>query len=201
MSATTPDPPSPIEDTDASWPAMLNEWAADRWQRVHRTRDSADWPPAWLVPSAGIVGVLLVALLLVGLILPLIRWLATLVTSMLGDGADWLRDYLTTHAAGLPVTSETLWWTWCAAGIALFTLAFLARAVAARLGWILFGTATVAMVWAATPGPARTTAAGIAALWWITLSLLALRRPWSPPAVTVHLPELPRLAGILRRRE
>ena len=114
---------------------------------------------------------------------------------------DPVRDYLSVHSAGLPVSAATLWWTWCAAGIGLFSFAFLWRAVAACLGWILYGAATVAMVWATTTGPARTTTAGIATLWWIVLSLFALRRPWTQQRVTVYLPELPWLARIIQRRE
>ncbi|SCL21335.1 hypothetical protein [Micromonospora aurantiaca (nom. illeg.)] len=213
---TTPTPakPAPIEDTDTSWPAMLNEFGRDLWRRFHRNRASDEWPPDWLAPAAAVAGVLLIALLLYGLIVPLIRWLASFTTDAVGDGAGWLRDwnlthvvldpvrsYLTAHSAGLPITAETLWWTWSVAGVGLFAFAFLWRAVAARLGWVLFGAATVAMVWATTTGPARTTTAGIAALWWIVLSLFALRRPWTQQRVTVHLPELPWLARILQRHE
>ncbi|MGC4808657.1 hypothetical protein [Micromonospora sp. DT233] len=211
---TTPARPAPIEDTDASWPAMLNEWAGDLWRRLHRSRNSDDWPPGWLIPAVGVAGVLLVALLLFGLVLPLLRWAGRLLVDTVDGGVDWLRDwnltrivldpvrdYLTAHSAGLPVDAETLWWTWCAAGVSLFLLATFWRAVAARLGWVLFGAATAAMVWATTTGPARTTTAGIAVLWWIALSLFALRRPWTQQRVTVYLPELPWLARILQRRE
>lgn len=206
--------PAPIEDTDASWPGMLNEWSQDLWRRFHRSRTSNDWPPDWLAPAAAAAGVLLAALLLFGLVIPLIRWLASLVVNAVGGGADWLqnwnlthvvlhpvRDYLTAHSTDLPITANTLWWTWCAAGVGLFLFAFLFRAVAARLGWVLFGAATMAMVWATTTGPARTTTTGIAALWWIVLSLFALRRTWSQQNVTVHLPELRSLTNVLQRRE
>ncbi|MFI7080978.1 hypothetical protein ACIBO1_27105 [Micromonospora sp. NPDC049903] len=193
---------------------MLNEWAGDLWRRFHRARASEDWPPEWFIPAVGGAGVLLVALLIFGLVMPLLRWIAHFAWDAVRDGSSWLhdwnltrvvlepvRDYLFAHSAGLPVNASTLWWTWCAAGIGLFTFAFLWRAVAARLGWILYGAATVAMVWAATTGPARTTTAGIAALWWIVLSLFTLRRPWTQQRVTVHLPELPLLARIVQHRE
>lgn len=217
--STTPTPQSkagqaPIEDTDPGWQTMLSDWSRHYWRRVTHHDSTDDWPPEWLPPVAVGAGLLLVALLIYGLLVPLIRWLAGVITHAVDNGVGWLhhwnithvvldpvRAYLTAHATGLPISAATLWWTWCAAGTSFFTFALLWRAVAARIGWILFGAASVAMVWASTSGPARETTAGIAALWWTVLSLLALRRSWSQPKVTAHLPELPWLASMLQRRE
>jgi hypothetical protein len=218
MSTTTTRPGvdlAPIEDTDPTWRSMLDEWGRHYWRRIARHSASPyDWPPGWLLPIVVGVGLLLVGLLVYGLVVPFVRWVASFAAAAVNDGAGWLRDwaitrvvldpvrdYLTAHSAGLPITADTLWWTWATAGIGFFLLAWFFRAVAARIGWILFGTATVAMVWATTTGPARETTAGIAALWWIVLSLLALRRSWSPPKSTVHLPELRWLASILQNRQ
>lgn len=87
-----------------------------------------------------------------------------------------VRDYLTAHAAGLPLSADALWWTWCWAGVALFALA-LTRSLGARIGWALYGAATTAAVAVTTPGPAATTAAALTALAWTALTIPAYRSP------------------------
>jgi hypothetical protein len=153
-------------------------------------------------------------LLVAGLIVPLVRLIAHGIAAGLHAGADWathwtgarlvldpVHRYLDAHAAGLPVTSATLWWTWCAAGIGLFALAVLFRANAARLGWVLYGLASAAMAWAASPAPSRPIVAGVAGLWWTVLALFALRSSIRTRRVKAYLPELPELAAVLQRRD
>lgn len=210
---TTKPPQQPaIEDTDQGWRAMLDEWARYQWRQFHGGREPLDWPPVWALPTLIIGAAALVITLISGILLPLIRWVAGFLSRSGADGMDLLRDwaaaqlvldsvrrYLTSHAEGLPFTSSTLWWTWSAAGIALFLLASF-RFIAGRVGWILFGAASVGMVWTTAPEPGHTTAAGITALWWIILSLPALRRSWRTPEVAAYLPQLPTLAKLLQRR-
>jgi hypothetical protein len=72
-----------------------------------------------------------------------------------------IRRYLGIHAAGLPVNTDTLWWTWCAAGILLFPTSKISRPLAARLGRILFGAASAAMVYNAAAVPTQPVATGV----------------------------------------
>ncbi|WP_051800192.1 hypothetical protein [Catenuloplanes japonicus] len=88
------------------------------------------------------------------------------------------------------MTAETLWWTWCFAGISQFLLAVIFRAVAARIGWLIFGTATTAMVHSTTAAPSQPVAAGVTVLWWVALSLPALRRSWRKRRIIADAPGL-----------
>jgi len=74
------------------------------------------------------------------------------------------------------------------------------RANAARLGWVLYGIASTAMAWNASTGPSQPIVAGIAALWWTTLALFALRSSTRTRRVRAYLPQLPELATTLQRR-
>lgn len=200
-----------IEDAGAGWSAMLQEWSRFQWRRLHHGVEPGGWPPPWAIPALSIAGLVLAVAVIAGLIVPLLAAIARFLVAAVDGGADWVRDwnlarlvldpvraYLDTHATGLPIGADTLWWTWTAAGAAFFLLGWLAAAVAARIGWVLWGAATVAMVYATTTGPARTTTAGIAVLWWTVLSLFALRRRVTTQRV--HLPELPLLTRVLDRR-
>jgi hypothetical protein len=162
------------------------------------------------LPALSIAGLVVGVAVIAGLIVPLIAAVGRFLAGALMDGAAWLQDwaiarvvldpvraYLDAHAAGLPVDAATLWWTWATTGGVLLLLALLAT-TAGRIGWVLYGAATVAMVYAATTGPARPTAAGIATLWWLVLSLPALHRRRGPARVHAYLPQLPALAAVLR---
>jgi hypothetical protein len=153
------------------------------WQARRRHRSIS----AWLIPAAIAAAA---ALITVALVVDLVTAIAHGIAHLAAGGGTWLHDwafvrlvldpvrsYLTAHAAGLPVPAATLWWTWAGAGIALFLLAWIFTAIGARIGWTAYGAATTAMVFTATAPPAQWTAAGVTALWWALLSLLALRRP------------------------
>jgi hypothetical protein len=192
-----------IRDTDGRWWVMLHEWARYHWQRL--TRDRTDeWPPPWAMPALSIAGLVVAVAVVVELLLPLVRWLAHLVrdaANLLDHWAlarvalDPIHHYLDTHAAGLPITPGQLWWTWCATGVVLCLLST-ARVLAARIGWLLFGAASVAMVWTSPSAP-HTTAAGIATLWWLLFSLPALRR--GTRHVVAELPQLHLLARLFAK--
>ncbi|MFD6757467.1 MULTISPECIES: hypothetical protein [Micromonospora] len=163
--------------------------------------------------------VLLAAAFLGLLIVPLIRvllwWTGGRITDLAAWGQDHayarividpVRNYLASHAAGLPVNGNSLWWTWCSAGLVLLLFS-LFRSVGARIGWTLYGAGSAAMVAAGSGGPGRWIAAGICVLWWSLLSIPALswRRqrvlavpvppPPAPPAQTVTAAPTPRVAG------
>ncbi|MFC4065059.1 hypothetical protein [Actinoplanes subglobosus] len=176
--------PTTIDDTDPGWLADLSEWMSYYWKRLHQ-HEAATWPPPWGPSALAIAGMAVLVLIVGGLLVPLVRGFAGFVI----NGAEWtrstaaadivlqpVRQYIDAHAAGLPITSDTLWWTWCAAGIVLCLTSTLTRSLAAQLGWVLYGAASVAMVYNASSNPARPVAAAVAALWWIGFSFLALRR-------------------------
>jgi hypothetical protein len=202
----------PIEDTGGSWAAMLHDWALYQWRRLHRGEEPGEWPPPWALPALSIAALVVVVAVIAGLIVPLVAAIGRFLAGAFADGAGWLHDWsiarvvldpvrawLTGHVGGLPVDADTLWWTWSITGGVLLLLALLTT-TAGRIGWVLYGVATVAMVYAATTGPARPTAAGITALWWLVLSLPALHRGRRTPRVYAYLPQLPTLAAVLRSR-
>lgn len=176
--------PPAIDDTDPSWRADLSEWSSYYWKRLHQ-HEAATWPPPWAPSALAIAGIAALVLIVGGILIPTVRGLAAFVMR----GAEWVsttaaadivlqpvRRYLDAHAAGLPVNTDTLWWTWCAAGTLLFTTSTVSRSLAARLGWALFGAASAAMVYNAAAAPTQPVAAGVTVIWWIVLSFAALRR-------------------------
>jgi hypothetical protein len=104
-----------------------------------------------------------------------------------------VHTYLDQHTAGLPVSAHTLWQAWLWATSALFVLA-VAGSRGARLGWIITGATTTAMVYAGTPGGGRALAAGLTLTAWAVLSVPAFNRlfPTSPPILlALHMPRRP----------
>lgn len=189
---------SAIDDPDPGWGASLSEWMGYYWQRLHQ-HEAVTWPPPWGPAALVLAGMAGLVLIVGGLLVPAVRGIAGFVI----QGAEWARStaaadivlqpvrrYLDAHAAGLPVNDDTMWWTWCAAGTALFIAGTLRRSPAARLGWILYGAASTAMVYDAAAAPTQPVAAGITALWWTGLSVLALRRRSPNPYIVAHIPQL-----------
>ncbi|MFE3526902.1 hypothetical protein ACFXOD_36050 [Streptomyces sp. NPDC059161] len=86
-----------------------------------------------------------------------------------------VHTYLTAHSAGLPLPVTTLHLLWVASGTVLLLMSFLFGGFGARTTWVVWGAASVIMVWSGTPGPARQVAAGIATLAWGMASILAMR--------------------------
>ncbi|MBE3014689.1 hypothetical protein IL992_36755 [Microbispora sp. NEAU-D428] len=87
--------------------------------------------------------------------------------------------YLSGHAAGPPSGPEALWQVWALAGPCLWLLGLFRGW--ARLAWILYGAATVGMVYAGSPPTGQALAGGLTVLVWAVLSLPVLagvgRRP------------------------
>ncbi|MFG3207777.1 helix-turn-helix domain-containing protein [Streptomyces sp. NPDC048192] len=86
-----------------------------------------------------------------------------------------VRAYLSTHSAGLPLPVTSLHLLWIGSGSVLLAMSFLFGGFGARTTWILWGAATVVMVWSGTPGPARQVAAGLATIAWGLASILAMQ--------------------------
>jgi len=166
---------------------MFEEYGA-WWQR-------ASWPariPATVgvIAAAGLV--LLVANTLLRLVLSLLGWLGSGAVQLVGhDGvhalAAWqishvitdpIRHYMALGANTLPVSASTLLVFWLVAAAGLW-MASLLGVRGARLGWMVIGAATVAMVYAGTAPAGRGLAAGVAAAAWALLSIPAYWA-WSP---------------------
>ncbi|WP_052441075.1 hypothetical protein [Streptacidiphilus anmyonensis] len=95
-------------------------------------------------------------------------------TGLLATISHPIRSYLNAHRGELHLSVRNLFGLWELTAIALIIAGFFGSTLA-RLGWLAFGTATAAMVWSATPDPARPVATAIAAGLWGIASLLALR--------------------------
>ncbi|MGE7437008.1 hypothetical protein [Kitasatospora sp. NPDC001175] len=83
-----------------------------------------------------------------------------------------VHDYLAAHS-GLPADTATVWALWQIAGPALLIGAAIGF-TSLRVLWVGYGTATTAMVWAATPDTGRPVATALAIACWLLLSTLAL---------------------------
>ncbi|MFB7852808.1 hypothetical protein ACFC34_38145 [Streptomyces sp. NPDC056053] len=198
-------------------------WAKDgflhaRWEEVRRA-PGAGWHNMadWLKATAGIAVFSLVVLLFasaVDVLLDAVHRLLTAVPEVrVGDSTStgvWatidnpVRSYLAAHSAGLPISASTAYTLWQTTGLLSLIGGLVTRSTGARLTWVCWGAAGIAMVWMATPETSRTVATAIAVLAWTTASTLALRglslRPSSfthvdGPQVTVqpqiHIPAQP----------
>lgn len=88
---------------------------------------------------------------------------------------DPVHAYLTAHSTGLPLPVTALHLLWVASGAVLLLMSFLFGGFGARMTWVVWGAATVVMVWSGTPGSARQVAAGLATVAWGLASILAMR--------------------------
>jgi hypothetical protein len=88
---------------------------------------------------------------------------------------DPVRAYLAAHSAGLPLPVTALHQLWAASGAALLLMGFMFGGFGARMTWVVWGGATVVMVWSGTAEPGRQVAAGLATVAWGMASILAMR--------------------------
>ncbi|MFF1446130.1 hypothetical protein [Streptomyces sp. NPDC058295] len=98
-----------------------------------------------------------------------------------------IRAYLADQAAHLTVTPAALYRAWQAAGLVALVGGFFGNA-GARLTWLLWGAASVVMVWSASPDGGRAAATGLAALMWALASIVALHGLTLRPVVHHHPP-------------
>ncbi|WP_338704047.1 helix-turn-helix domain-containing protein (plasmid) [Streptomyces sp. Q6] len=95
--------------------------------------------------------------------------------------------YLTAHSAGLPLSVSALHLLWIASGATALGLSFLFGGLGARTTWVLWGAATIVMVWSGTPGEARQVAAGLATIAWGLASILAMQGLKLRPSTTQNV--------------
>ncbi|MEU1567979.1 hypothetical protein ABZ504_48035 [Streptomyces mirabilis] len=86
-----------------------------------------------------------------------------------------VRTYIAQHSAGLPVSGSTVYTLWVLTGITALILGWISRNNGVRLTWLAHGTASVWMVWTATPHTSRPVAAALTVFAWTLLSAFALR--------------------------
>lgn len=127
--------------------------------------------------------------------------LAADVRGIWGAVDNPIHTYLSQSAAHLAVSSSALYACWQLAGLVGLIGGF-ARSTGARIIWAAWGTASIAMVWSASPTGGRTVATGIAALAWTLASTSALRdlslrrsapvfQPQFRPELHLHAPVPP----------
>lgn len=158
-------------------------WLRDRW-----------WVAAIQVGLLAVVGVivgvvlkllfLLLGVLVAGVdvagegLVRLVHWLAT--GSLTRTIADPFRSWLDAHTTGLPATPRDLAVLWLVI-LVVFYLAALTGSGYGRVGWVICGAATVAVVLFGAPHDAGPVAAGVTATVWLLLSWpVCSRRRWAP---------------------
>ncbi|MEV8601072.1 hypothetical protein AB0465_14475 [Streptomyces griseoviridis] len=116
-----------------------------------RTRD--DISPGALAVGA-VLGTIILIFIVKWAIQKVIDWLSwfghqdwSWATQWAATVTDPVHAYLAAHTAGLPVTATSAFGIWLGVGAASLVLAWLTKAVGARLTWLAHGTATVFMVW------------------------------------------------------
>lgn len=179
---------TPPYDTDLDLDLGVN--APTRVQRLRQRLADVPRPTHW----SGYV-FLTLGVAFIGAVAYLLWVVANKLVDLIGWGADtgtglhaWVtggpitstvtapvRAYLNAHAVGLPATGGQLWTTWLVIAAILFVFA-VGGARGARIGWVLLGVLTTAMVYAGTAATGRYLAAGLTTAVWAVLSIVALRR-------------------------
>jgi hypothetical protein len=108
--------------------------------------------------------------------------------------------FISAHSTGLPVSASTVYTLWAVTGAAAWVLGFITRGTGWRMTWVLWGSASVAMVWENSPAAGRTIATGIAVLAWSMASAFALRgihlRPQVSTSITNPAPQFAPVVNI-----
>jgi hypothetical protein len=160
-----------------------------RWDDVFKAR-TAGWHDmaTWIKATLALTTLALVIALLdtaTDVVITVLQHLATTLSDAQPSAPDAphglggvidnpVHSYINQHSAGLSVSPAALYLFWQLTGV-LGLIGGFAGNVGARITWVLWGCATVAMVWAASPAGGRTVAAGLAALMWALASIVALR--------------------------
>ncbi|MFI5837731.1 hypothetical protein ACIA5A_29040 [Micromonospora sp. NPDC051300] len=86
--------------------------------------------------------------------------------------SDPVRAYLDAHTTGLPAGGRDAWIAWLVAVCVLYAAA-VTGSTYGRIGWAAIGALTGTAAYLGAPAGAGPAAAGLTALVWLTLSLLA----------------------------
>ena len=87
-----------------------------------------------------------------------------------------VREYIAAHATTLPATAGTLYHLWWVTGLCAFAAAGFTANIGPRMTWCAWGSATLCMVWQATPEHGQALAAAVTVLSWTAASSVALGR-------------------------
>ncbi|MFI7511439.1 hypothetical protein ACIBSS_31985 [Micromonospora aurantiaca] len=203
---TTPDPDRPrlaLLDTDTTTTGRRRLAA---WWRTSRTARAVreGWPiaVAALIALAVAGGLLwLLWIVIAGLLSGLgaaaaaVGDAAPALGAWITDGpitrsiSDPVRAYLDAHTTGLPADGRDAWITWLVAVCALYAAA-VTGSTYGRIGWAAIGVLTGVAVYAGAPAGTGPAAAGLTAVVWLTLSLLAYAGPLGGGAVAAMVAEL-----------
>ncbi|WP_327241152.1 hypothetical protein [Streptomyces sp. NBC_01320] len=85
-----------------------------------------------------------------------------------------IRSYIAQHTAGLTDSGSAVYTFWQLTGL-FGLIGGLIGSTGARITWTVWGAASIAAVWGATPADDRTIATGFAVLAWTLASTRALR--------------------------
>jgi hypothetical protein len=172
----------------------------ERWEDVRRA-PGLGWHGManWLKALLALAGASVVVLLFNGAVDVVLNALHQLLTAAprVQVGTDTshgvfavvdqpVRTYIAAHCAGLQISASTVYRLWQIVGLfGLIGGAF--RSTGARLTWVSWGAASVAMVYSAAPAGGRTIATALAVLAWTAASALALRGLSLRPTVFTHI--------------
>ncbi|MEU9413222.1 hypothetical protein AB0E08_47085 [Streptomyces sp. NPDC048281] len=103
-----------------------------------------------------------------------------------------ISSYIGHHSVGLSISGSAVHTAWQLTGL-IGLVCGTAGLTAGRIIWLLWGTASIAMVWTASPDNNRTVATGLAILMWALASALPLRGLRTRPLVVhdhTHHPQI-----------
>jgi hypothetical protein len=206
---TTPDPDRPpltLLDTDTTDTDTTGRRGLAAWWRTSRTARAVreGWPivVAALIALAVAGGLLWLLWVVIAGLLSGLGAAATAVGdaapalgSWITDGpitrsiSDPVRAYLDAHTTGLPADGRDAWITWLVAVCALYAAA-VSGSTYGRIGWAAIGVLTGVAVYAGAPAGTGPAAAGLTAVVWLTLSLLAYAGPIAGSAVAAMVADL-----------
>lgn len=199
-------PPGHNDKPRLAWPrtAWKESWQEggflyQRWEELFQARHTSWHEIAnWIKAAALFTGLSLIVLILEAagdIANATLKGLSAIPTTNTGDGSGlWgtvdhpVRLFLADQATHLPVAPAALYAFWQLTGLLGLIGGFLGNA-GARITWALFGIATLAMIWSATPAEGRAAATGLAALMWALASIFALRGLTLRPVVHNHPPQ------------
>ncbi|MEE1943053.1 hypothetical protein V1L54_27225 [Streptomyces sp. TRM 70361] len=170
-----------------------------RWEEILQARHASWHEIANWIKAAALFGGLSLIVMMVDtagdIVSATLKGLSTAPATDAGDGNGlWgtvdhpIRAFLTDQAAHLAVTPAALYAFWQLTGALSLIGGFLGNA-GARIAWLLFGIASLAMIWSATPDGGRAAATGLATLMWALASTFALRGLTLRPIVHNHPPQ------------
>ncbi|SNT61874.1 hypothetical protein SAMN05216276_10865 [Streptosporangium subroseum] len=186
------------------------DWFATRFEELEQWADDRfgpDSPRARTTLIGGLVAVIATGISAVFLVGWMLITIVNAVLSSLSQGVvvvlqsrltevitQPVQAYLSAHAKALPTGADEIGTAVMLSGLIVWALCVFFRSRIAQLGWILYGIAVTAMVYAGSPPDGRWLAAGVALLYWVGLSLPALAGIGRRPHTVVNIHPDPRPA-------